>query len=143
MAAWQQEFKTRLVEVLSADAGLTGLLASDEAIYQQRPDQGAALPCVVYALDSEYAAGLNKPGKHVARLKVSALADDPDALDAIEDALRALLDGNPGPLESASWRCAKCRLVRAGREPDPFFDPDSHQPLTAMTSEWEVWLYAK
>ena len=143
MSAWQTEFKTQLVAKLCGDATLTALLASSDAVFFRRPDQAAAFPCVVCDLKAEDDPAPCKPGKRIVRLKLSALADDPDTLDAIEDALRTLLDDRPAQLTTANWQCGRCRLVKSTQEDASAHDPDTKEPLTRITSEWEVWLYAK
>jgi len=137
------EFKTQLVATLEADATLTALLASSSSIFQRRPDQAAGYPLLFYEIEGDYDTRLNAFGKVLLDLRLMVDAEDPDVLDSIEEALRALLHGQPAKLTTTNWRCALCRLNRSRREPQTFHDPGTQQPVTRLTTEWSVTLYAE
>lgn len=137
------EFKEQLVSVLAADAELTGLLASESAIYHRRPAQAVAFPALFYHYATDYAAEPCRPGVRALRLTVEIVADDSDVLDRVEDALRALLDEATSELDTDNWACRRCRLVRSAQDPAPRVDPSSQEPLFATRTRWAVRLYAK
>lgn len=139
----QSEFKPQLVAVLEADATLTALLSSATAIYYRRPAQSVEYPALIYSLETEYAQETNRPGVRRLTLTIGAAGDDPDALDAIEEALRSVLDEAQSSLSTTNWRCGKCRLLRSTQSGIEHTDPDSHELLLLTSTTWDVWLYEK
>jgi len=141
--SFQSEFKPKLMAVLEADATLTALLSGTTAIYYRRPAQSVVYPALVYSLETEYAQETNQPGVRRMTLTIHAAGDDPDTLDAIEDALRSVLDEAASSLSTTNWRCGKCRLLRSTQSTQEHTDPDSHEPLLLTSTTWDVWLYAQ
>lgn len=137
------EFKERLVAVLEADSGLTALLASSAAIYHRRPARAVAFPALFYHYTTAYDPQPSRPGVRALALSMDIVGDDPDAVDAIEDALRAVLDEATSDLDTEHWACRQCRLLRSDQAPRAQVDASSHEPLFATRTHWAVRLYAK
>ena len=109
------ELKAKIVALLRADETLTGLLASDEAIYYRKPPQARALPCLTYFLEDEPDREFHGYGRFRAYLTVSIWSTSGDTNDAILAALDGVLfDAHrAGGLDTAHWQVSACRRVES------------------------------
>lgn len=137
------QFKARLVQALAFDETVAALLGDGNAMHFRHPAQRAAYPAIVYDYDTEYALGPNREGARRIALRLRLVGPDPDALDPLEAAVKALLDEAPHALATENWACRKLRLLRSRMEPAGRSDPEEGMPLFVTVTEWEAWLYAK
>lgn len=91
------EVMEKVVALLEADATLTGLLATTDAIYRGFPEQDAAYPCVTWNQIGDQAASpdvdIDEPKTRnnlVIQVSVWAVSQETanDVCDAIDDVLR-------------------------------------------------------
>ena len=143
MTSHHDPFKKRLVAVLAGDAGLTALLSSASAVYYRRPPASVAYPALLFHYDTEYPRQHSPPGARALRLVIEAAGADPDALDRIEEALRALLDANHDALSTTAWRCARLRLLKSEQSSLAQRDPATAGPLLVTATHWDVLLLAR
>ena len=142
MAGHLQEFKAQLVSVLAADATLTALLSSTSAIFYRRIPGVADYPALFYAVETAYRPEVTREGIRKLAVRFTAIGDDPDALDQIENALEVLLDANPSVLSSANWTCKRLKIESSEPQDVDRFDPDTTEVLWSNVITFEAMLYA-
>jgi len=143
MASHHDAFKKRLVTALADNGALTALLSSASAIYYRRPPAAVAYPALLFHYDTEYPHQHAPPGARALKLVIEAAGPDAETLDRIEEALRALLDGGHDALSTASWRCARLRLLRSDQSSLDHRDPATSAPLLVTATHWDVLLLAR
>lgn len=148
--SWQSEFETGFTTTVTGHDTLTDLLASANAISQDRPFRGASYPCISWIYRDESDQRLSAYGKILMALQIDiwgAVA----TLDAIDQALLNLLDerkrvaagSSASPVTMTNWTCKHFRYLRAHTIPTGVFkaDSDSSEVIQRVT-EWEVRLYS-
>lgn len=94
---------TLLYQLLKADTTVTALVAG--RIYPLRLAQGAALPAIAYQKISDPSAGSLRACAlpRVARVQISLFARTYAELDALDEAVQAVLNEHPTPLATIAY----------------------------------------
>ena len=135
------DFKTRLVAALADDPGVAALLGEADAVHFRRPAKRVAYPAIIYDYDTEYAQEPNREGARKLALRLRLVGPDPDTLDALQAAMKSLLDESPSALSTETLACQRLRLLRSRMESPGFHDPQSGQTLFATVTEWDAWVF--
>jgi len=87
-------FKTNVVAIIKANAGVTGLLANGEnSFFQILPDVTQALPCISYHIPTRAPIGQVAPRKNwQVTLTIRIHGTDPDVVDDIDAAFDDMLE---------------------------------------------------
>jgi len=139
------EIKQKIMDLLEADNALTSLLASDEAIYYQRPPQARVLPCLTYLIEDEPDVQMDGRGKAILRLCVDIWSKSADTNDAVLDALDAVLfDAHRGgALDTTNWQVKSCRRLKSEVITTGVVETEDGREVERRRTRWALLAYRK